>query len=128
VDTSQTFRPRNTTSGPRIRHTGQPPVRQDRLSREPLRASQPTGPLARGRQRGFRPPPPPTLEEARALPVNFGKFHGHTLGQIADFEPSYVDWLAKTISRDRDLVVASRVVQEDLDRRGVPRHPRPAPE
>ena len=51
--------------------------------------------------------------------VEFGKFHGHTLGQIAAFEPSYVDWLAGTVTRDPDLVAAARVVQADLDRRGI---------
>jgi hypothetical protein len=127
VDTSSTFRPRNTTTGPGIRHERRPPYRSDRLSREPLRASQPTGPLNRRRQRGFRPPQPPSLEAARDLVIEFGKFHGHTLGQIADFEPTYIDWLARTISRDPDLVAAARVVQADLDARGVVRDPRPAP-
>jgi hypothetical protein len=56
--------------------------------------------------------------------VEFGKFRGHTLGDIADFEPSYIDWLAKTISRDPELVAAARVVQEDLDQRGVARRDR----
>jgi curved DNA-binding protein CbpA len=124
VDTSSTFRPRNTTTGPTIRHERRPPFRSDRLSREPLRASTPTGPLNRRRQRNFRPPPPPSLAEARELVIEFGKFHGHTLGQIADFEPTYIDWLAKTISRDPDLVAAARVLQADLDERGVGREPR----
>jgi hypothetical protein len=53
--------------------------------------------------------------------VEFGKFRGHTLGEIAAFEPSYVDWLARTISRDPELVAAARVVREDLDRRRVSR-------
>ena len=92
----------------------------------PLRASQPTGPLDRRRQRGFRPPPPPSLEDARALVIEFGKFHGHSLGAIADFEPTYIDWLAKTISRDPDLVAAARAIQDDLDARGIVRQPRPA--
>ena len=126
VDTTATFRPRNTTTGPRARPAGQPPLRADRLQREPLRASQPTGPLNRRRQRNFRPPTPPTIEAARAHEIVFGKFHGHTLGQIADFEPTYIDWLARTISRDPDLVAAARVIQEDLDGRGVVRQPRPA--
>ena len=126
VDTTATFRPRNTTTGPRARPVGQPPLRADRLRREPLRASQPTGPLDRRRQRNFRPPPPPSLEDARAWPIEFGKFHGHTLGQIADFEPTYIDWLARTISRDPELVAAARAVQADLDARGVFRQPRPA--
>lgn len=125
VDTTGTFRPRNQTTGPRARPEGQPPRRADRLEREPLRASQPTGPLARGRVHGFRPPPPPPLDDARAVLIEFGKFHGHTLGQIADFEPTYIDWLARTISRDPELVAAARVVQDELDRRGVVRISRP---
>lgn len=127
VDTTATFRPRNTTTGPRIRHEPQPPAPSDRLRREPLRASEPNGPLSRGRQRNFRPPEPPSLEAARAWPIEFGKFHGHVLGQIADFEPTYIDWLARTISRDPDLVAAARVLQGDLDVRGILRQPRPMP-
>jgi len=127
VDTSATFRPRNATMGPSHRHTAPAPLRQDRLGREPLRASQPTGPLARGRRRGYKPPEPPSLEDAVAKVIEFGKFHGHTLAEIAGFEPSYIDWLAKTISRDPDLLAAARVVQEDLDRRSVSRRPRPVP-
>jgi hypothetical protein len=57
--------------------------------------------------------------------LEFGKFRGHTLGEVAAFEPSYVDWLAATITRDRDLVAAARVVRDDLDQRGVPRRARP---
>jgi curved DNA-binding protein CbpA len=125
VDTTATFRPRNTTTGPRVRHEGRPPSTADRLRREPLRASQPNGPLSRRRQHNFRPPVPPSLDAARAWPIEFGKFHGHTLGQIADFEPTYIDWLAKTISRDPDLVAAARVLQVDLDGRGILRQPRP---
>jgi hypothetical protein len=64
------------------------------------------------------------LDVARDLVIEFGKFHGHTLGQIADFEPTYIDWLAKTISRDPDLVAAARVLQDDLDERGIVREPR----
>ena len=125
VDTSATFRPRNTTTGPSLRHAAPAPLRVDRLDREPPRASQPTGPLNRARQRNFKPPPMPTLADATALSIAFGKFHGHTLGEIAAFEPSYIDWLAKTIARDPELLAAARVVQEDLDRRSVTRRPRP---
>jgi DnaJ domain len=124
VDTSSTFRPRNTTTGPGVRHERRPPSQSDRLTREPLRASQPTGPLNRRRQRNFRPPPPPSLDVARDLVIEFGKFHGHTLGQIADFEPTYIDWLARTISRDPDLVASARVIQADLDDRGIVREVR----
>jgi hypothetical protein len=56
--------------------------------------------------------------------IEFGKFHGHTLGQIADFEPTYIDWLARTISRDPDLVASARVIQADLDARGIVREVR----
>jgi DnaJ domain len=126
VDTSATFRPRNTTMGPRPRPTGQPPLRVDRLNREPLRASHPTGPLARSRLRNFTPPPVPSLEAAETHEIQFGKFHGHTLGEIAAFEPSYIDWLARTIARDPELLAAAKVVQEDLDRRSVTRRQRPA--
>jgi hypothetical protein len=121
VDTSATFRPRNTTTGPRPARTAPPPLREDRLRREPLRASQPTGPLARGRQRGFRPPEPPALADAMSLVIEFGKFHGHTLGQIAAFEPSYIVWLARTIARDPDLVAAARVIQAELEARAEAR-------
>jgi hypothetical protein len=65
--------------------------------------------------------------DARAHPIEFGKFHGHTLGQIADFEPTYIDWLARTISRDPELVAAARAIQVDLDERGILRQPRPTP-
>lgn len=60
------------------------------------------------------------------MELEFGKFRGHTLGEVAAFEPSYVDWLATTITRDPDLVAAARVVRDDLDRRGVVRRERPA--
>jgi hypothetical protein len=69
----------------------------------------------------------PSVAAASTHIIEFGKFHGHTLGQIAAFEPSYIDWLAKTISHDPELVAAARSIQADLDRRGVVRRPRPAP-
>jgi hypothetical protein len=130
VDTSETFRARNTTTG-RSRGTASPlrghePRPQRGVDREPPRASQPTGPMERGRIHRFRAPPPPTLEEANAVELEFGKFRGHSLGDVAAFEPSYVDWLAKTITRDRDLVAAARVIRDDLDRRGIVRRERPA--
>jgi curved DNA-binding protein CbpA len=121
LDTSETFRQRNATSGPGTRLSGQPPRRVDRLEREPLRASDPNGPLERARLRSFRRPPPPSLGDAIALELEFGKFRGHTLGEVAAFEPSYIDWLATTITRDPDLVAAARVVADDLDRRKVVR-------
>jgi hypothetical protein len=128
LDLSGTVRPRNaTTSSPGARPRGHVPLRANRMEAEPPRASDPTGPLERGRVHRFRRPRPPALETAREIVLEFGKFRGHTLAEVAAFEPSYVDWLAQTVSRDPDLVAAARVVVADLDRRGVVRRPRPAP-
>jgi hypothetical protein len=134
VDTTGNVRPRNQTlhppagspGGPVIR--GQPPLRAASSLREPPRASTPTGPLARSRVRNFRRPAAPPLPAALDLELGFGKFHGHTLGQIAAFEPSYIDWLATTITRDPDLTAAARVVRDELDRKGVIRRARSAHE
>lgn len=124
VDTSGTYRPRNQAVGNGARRTplpGQPPLRYDSVRREPPRASTPTGPLVRDRLRHFRRPPAPSLGDAESTVIPFGKFHDHTLGQIAAFEPSYIDWVASTVSHDPDLVAAARVIQAELDRRGVAR-------
>lgn len=124
VDTSGTYRPRNQAVGNSARRTtlpGQSPLRNGPVRREPPRASTPTGPLVRDRLRHFRRPPMPTLDAAEATVIAFGKFHDHTLGQIAAFEPSYIDWVAGTVSHDPDLVAAARVIQAELDRRGVMR-------
>lgn len=129
VDMSHTYRPRNqATSGGPAPLRGQPPPRGDRWRREPLRASDPNGPLERARVHDFRPPPEPQLDDARSHVVDFGKFHGHTLGEIAAFEPSYIDWLARTVQRDPDLMASARVIRADLDRRGVVRRTHPTPE
>ena len=124
LDLSGTVRPRNAPlrardGGPTL--TGHAPRRASTQHREPPRASDPTGPLERARIRNFRRPVPPPLEDALARELEFGKFRGHTLGQVAAFEPSYVDWLARTITRDPELVAAARVVQDDLDTRGIAR-------
>lgn len=127
LDTSGTFRPRDERSGPPGSPPGQEPYRGERLDREPPRASQPNGPLARGRDPRYRPAPLPALDLARAHPIDFGKFHGHTLGEIAGFEPSYIDWLARTISHDPELVASARALRADLDLRGIIRRQRPVP-
>lgn len=130
-DTSASFRPRNGAiryHGPGRRRTtlsGQPPIdwRDDRRGRD-LRASAPNGPVHR------RVDPSsillPSLAEARATVLGFGRFHGQTLGEVAEKEPTYIDWIASTITRDRDLVMRARVVAHDLDARGVERRPRMA--
>jgi curved DNA-binding protein CbpA len=128
LDTTATFRPRNVTTTPpgmRAHPPGQPPPARV-VSHEPPRASDPTGPLRRRRSRSFRARPNPSLAEAAATELMFGRFLGHTLGEVADFEPSYIDWLARTVTRDPDLVAAARVVKGDLDDRGVVRRPRPS--
>ncbi len=137
VDMTGTFRPRNQTAGAgaggfgddrgRPVFTAQPPLRGEQVRGEPPRASTPTGPLERDRLRHFRRPKPPTLEAARAHEMTFGKFHGHTLGEIAAFEPSYIDWVAGTVTRDPELVAAARVIQADLDARGVGRRAHATP-
>ncbi len=127
VDTSSTVRPRNQTTTPpglRLPLSGQPPLRHGRSAPD-LRASQPSGPMERGRRHGHVVPEPPSLEDAFDVEVTFGKFHGHTLGQIAAFEPSYIDWLAGTMTREPDIAMAARVIVGELDRRGVRRAHRP---
>jgi hypothetical protein len=127
VDTSETFRPRNAAFSGSSGLRGHTPRPNRGPEREAPRASQPTGPLERGRIHRFRAPKPPSLDAAMAFELPFGKFRGHTLGEVAAFEPSYVDWLARTITRDPELVAAARVARDDLDRRGVIRRERPGP-
>ncbi|HET7168312.1 MAG TPA: J domain-containing protein [Candidatus Limnocylindrales bacterium] len=137
VDTTGTFRARNQTTssgaspGSASRRatilSGQPPLRGERVRGEAPRASTPTGPLERGRVRHFRRPPAPSLDVARSHVIEFGKFHGHSLGEIAAFEPSYIDWVAGTVTRDPELVAAARVLQADLDARGIARRSHPSP-
>lgn len=129
LDTSDVLRPRNatTTHAGRAAHPpGQPPIRSRVSEMGPRRASDPNGPLVRSRVRRFKPPRQPSLEAATATEMPFGKFHGHTLGEIAAFEPSYVDWMASTILREPDLLAAARVIRDDLDRKGIVRRTRPS--
>lgn len=125
-DTSSGLRPRNSRTGaPSASMRGTFPRSSRETSRErELRASTPTGPVHR--HPGLRPEPMPTLQEARETTLNFGRFHGYTLGEVELLEPSYIDWVARTITRDRDLVVRARLIQADLDERGVARPSRPA--
>ncbi len=125
-DTSAAYHRRNaTTSRDRPLHRQQPPA--DRRAHNPdadeLRASTPTGPVRR-RADGPRPRQP-SLEESRQTPLEFGRFSGYTLGDVAELEPTYIDWIARTITRDRDLVMRARVIQGDMDERGIERRVRP---
>ncbi|MBA2253484.1 MAG: hypothetical protein H0W07_00010, partial [Chloroflexi bacterium] len=124
-DTTGLFHARNTrTSAGPVPLRGQVPLssRHRRGGGDQLRASQPNGPV-RSRA-GETRVPLPTLEDSIDSELEFGKFRGHTLGEVADFEPTYIDWIASTITRDRDLVMRARVVQAEMDRRGVTRRPR----
>ena len=127
VDTSGTVHPRNQTTTPpgvKLPLTGHPPQGRGRTGRD-LRASQPSGPLERefaAANVGLESPP---LDEALVTEVTFGKFHGHTLGEIAAFEPSYIDWLAGTMTREPQVALAARVIAGELDRRGIRRVHRP---
>lgn len=124
-DTSAAYRARNATTGTgHAPLAGQGPVdRNSRPRANDLRASTPTGPVRR--RRSAAQPPLPSLDESRATVLEFGRFHGWTLGDVADREPTYIDWIARTITRDRDLVVRARLIAADLDERGVERVVRP---
>lgn len=128
VDTSGTVKPRNQTTTPPgttqpLR--GHPPLRHDRTTPD-LRASQPSSAPEYGYLDGHVPREAPELDEALEVEVEFGKFHGHTLGEIAAFEPSYIDWLAGTQTREPELSLAARVIAQELDRRGIRRVHRPS--
>lgn len=123
-DTSAALQGRDVVIGEPARVLrGQPPQPRHVASAPDLRASTPTGPV---RRRETRRPRVPTLEEARAATLEFGRFHGATLGEVAEREPTYIDWIARTITRDRDLVMNARVVAADMDARGVERVVRPS--
>ena len=130
LDTTDILRPRNATTskpdGPRAHPPGHIPIRSRVGEAGPRRASDPNGPCLRSRVRRFRPPQRPGLQAALATGMPFGKFHGHTLGEIAAFEPSYIDWMATTITRDPELLAAARVIRDDLDARGIVRRSRPS--
>jgi curved DNA-binding protein CbpA len=125
-DTSASFRPRNSRldeQRPQMR--GQQPLSRRAFEEErDLRASTPTGPVER--HRGARPERMPTLREARETTLAFGRYHGYTLGEVELVEPAYLDWIARTITRDRELVTKARVIQGELLRRGGSRRNKPA--
>ncbi len=94
-----TFRPRNQAAGNPARSDAA--CRASRRSAADVVGSRAAARVDADRAAGTRPDPPlPAADAALARPrvratsIEFGKFHGHTLGQIAAFEPSYIDWLA----------------------------------
>lgn len=123
LDTTDLFRQRNATTTPAgggYRHRPRAPAALRRATwgeAEEPRASDPTGPLQRVRSRRASRRPLPEIGAALATRIVFGKFHGRTLGEIVAQEPTYLQWVERTITRDPDLVAAARVV---LDHRAGP--------
>jgi hypothetical protein len=121
-DTTHLFRQRNATTTPAgggYRHRPRAPIALRRATwgeAEEPRASDPTGPLQRVRARRGAHRPLPSLTAALATEIVFGKFHGRTLGEIEALEPTYLEWLERTITRDPDLVAAARVVLDERAR------------
>jgi len=130
-DTSSAFRPRNATLSEAARdlaglggrrmyaNSVSRPGPRARREEPELRASTPSGPVER--LSTARSHPPPSLREARETVLAFGKHRGYTLGEVELLEPTYIDWIAQTITRDRDLVQKARVIQSEMDRQGVSR-------
>ena len=121
IDTTSLLRPRNSTlvhlsRSPLPGHAPRPRTIDDR---EPRRASTPTGPMDR-RPGPNLEPDLPELGEALETELRFGKFAGLTLGDVASLEPSYVDWIARTIG-DPGINLAARVVWRYLQARGTRR-------
>ena len=125
-DTTTAFRPRNSRlSGQHDRPLrGHEPPPRHRAEEPDLRASTPTGPVER--RRGERAMPVPTLDEARETLLNFGKYHGYTLGEVELLDPAYIDWIARTITRDRDMVIRARLIEAEMNDLGVERPSRAA--
>jgi curved DNA-binding protein CbpA len=115
IDTSSLLRPRNSTLQ-QLDHSplpGLPPRPRSAEDHEPRRASTPTGPMSR-RHGPNMDADLPSLAVALNSTLQFGKFAGLTLGEVAEIEPTYIDWIVRTIDRDPEISVASRVVLRHL--------------
>jgi hypothetical protein len=114
VDTSAVYSARGATGGGRRVGgdllSGHAPRRAERPGPEDLRGA-PSGPLEV--HRPTRPPRVrlPDPETARAVTLTFGKFHDRTLGDVERDEPTYVDWIVRTIRREPEIVAAARAIQ-----------------
>ena len=124
IDTSALFRPRNTVLHPSEKSPlpGLRPRPRSSDLREPPRASTPTGPTITRRGPNLDRELP-NLATALDTPLRFGKFAGLTLGDVAELEPTYIDWIVRTIDRDPEITLAARVVLRDLERSGILRRP-----
>ena len=100
---------------------GHPPRSRRAFATEnDLRASTPTGPVQT--KRGARPEPLPTLQrgsrdDARVRPLSTAT----RWARWSCSSPTYLDWVSRTITRDRELVTKARVILADLEERGVNR-------
>ena len=65
----------------------------------------------------------PTLAHALDTRLEFGKFEGYTLAEVAVIEPTYIEWIVRTIDRDPTISLAARVVLRHLGY-GPARRPR----
>jgi curved DNA-binding protein CbpA len=115
IDTSALLRPRNSTLQQLDRSPlpGFPPRPRSAEEHEPRRASTPTGPTFRRRGPNTEADLP-TLTEALNSSLTFGKFAGLTLGEVVEIEPTYIDWIVRTIDRDPEISMAARVVMRHL--------------
>ncbi|HEX7496881.1 MAG TPA: J domain-containing protein [Candidatus Limnocylindrales bacterium] len=115
IDTSALLRPRNSTLEQLDRSPlpGLPPRPRSAGDHEPRRASTPTGPTFRRRGPNMEADLP-TLAEALNSSLNFGKFAGLTLGEVVEIEPTYIDWIVRTIDRDPEISIAARVIMRHL--------------
>jgi hypothetical protein len=125
IDTSALLRPRNAVLHPLGRSPlpGLQPKPRSSGMREPPRASVPTGPTTVRHGPNFDSELP-SLAQAMDTRLRFGKFEGYTLGDVAEIEPTYVDWIVHTIDRDPELTLAARVVLRALEREGLVRRTR----
>ncbi|HEX7492235.1 MAG TPA: J domain-containing protein [Candidatus Limnocylindrales bacterium] len=115
IDTSTLLRPRNSVLHP-LDHSplpGLPPRPRSAGDHEPRRASTPTGPMHRRRGPNMDADLP-ILAEALETRLGFGKFAGYTLKEVAEIEPTYIEWIVRTISRDPETSLAARVVLRHL--------------
>jgi hypothetical protein len=118
IDTSALLRPRNSTlvqldRSPLPGHAPKPRTVEEH---EPPRASKPAGPVTVRRGPSFESELP-DLREALDTELRFGKFAGLTLGDVASLEPTYVEWIVRTIS-DPGVNLAARVVLRHLEKSG----------
>jgi hypothetical protein len=52
----------------------------------------------------------PSVADALETRLRFGKFAGLTIGEVAVMEPTYLDWIVRTIDREPETSLAARVV------------------